>query len=268
MTLEEYIVHNDHIVIYGAGSIGQRFYGDLQRRGMDNKVEGFAVTTPGDVNNILGQPVKDILDYSKDYAIVIAVHKVLYDEMRDYLDFHQYGNYYGIATDYLDYHYGKPIKTNVFIDVKELVRNIRKSYSHVIYLIAIEEISKKTNTIGISLYEKYMSSFCDKKTASKRVDALIRRVNTYYNDDDKYNIKINKNKTFVIDGTHRLMLAYNYGKCAIAADVYDISEDECLKWGEACLTEERIKEIFDENEIQIIASKYTEIIGNTLEESR
>lgn len=260
MTLEEYINQNDHIVIYGAGSIGQRFYGDLQRRGMDNKVEGFAVTTPGDTNSLLGQPVKDILDYSKDYAIVIAVHSVLYNEMRDYLDSHKYSNYYGIAADYVDYHYGKPIKTDVIVDVEELVKSIRKSYAHVIYLFAIEEISKKTNTIGISLYEKYMSSFCDKKTASKRVDALIRRVNTYYN-DDKYNIKINKNKTFVIDGAHRLMLAYNYGKKMIGVDIYDITEDEYLKWGEACLTRARMEEVFNSDEVRLIERRYNMITG-------
>ena len=262
MTLEEFVDQNENIVIYGAGSIAQRFYGDLVKKGLDYKVIGFGVTKSMEYSGVMGKPVKGILEYPKEYGIAIAVHNVIYDEMRLYLEHHEYSKYYWVFPELFDFHYGKPVVKDALINVRKLVKSIENSYSHVVYLLAIEEVATGNNSVGIGLYNKYMRSFCNKSTADKRKESFINRINNYLADDsiEQFNIKVNSKRTFVLDGAHRLMLAYFFQKETIGADVYETQDEEYLFLGKCCLTKERLQSVYSQEEVEIVESKYREIL--------
>jgi glycosyltransferase involved in cell wall biosynthesis len=74
--IEQYMEHEDKIIIYGAGKMGKRVYAYFERKGWTEKVVGFAVTSKKtDPVEIDGKSVKSITEYAecKNNLVLVAV---------------------------------------------------------------------------------------------------------------------------------------------------------------------------------------------------
>lgn len=254
-------LENENIVIYGAGSVGKRFYQLLKEKKLAYKVVGFAETDCNEHVNELGVYVKKISLYKRNYPIAIAAHYVLLTEMEENLKVLGFSNYKWIYPELFDIAYGNPIKKNIDISVIALVKNSKNMYTNILYLLAIEAIEKE-NSVGLELYRKYMQSFCSEQTTMLRIEYLKKRISEYKQNviDDNYAIKLNNNKSIILDGAHRVMLSYYYGIPLLKADLYNATYKDYINFSRTVVLDTNtIETIFTGDEIELINDKCAEI---------
>lgn len=213
-----YGIQNKHFVVYGAGSFANKFLRTVCRMGyIDNYL--YSVVTKKDKNDM--DSIRTIETVDRNTCIMVAAHDRNSIQMEHTLFKLGFKHYYIIYPYLVELGCGLPYKKNVEISVSEFIRKcMYGNYLAIIYL-AIDDIVQH-NGIGGELYIKYMNVFSKPKTSKSRFDALIDRVNYMRNTHiiEPYNIKINLDEHFILDGTHRIMIAKYFGIKTLRADLY------------------------------------------------
>lgn len=255
MSIEELyqIMGNSRFTIFGTGTVAKRLCYMLRKRGFWNNLNGFA-TSQNHGSEFEGKKVMQIGEISKDDILLIAVHKVVYDEVKILLQ--QYGitKYYWIYPQLFDLYFGKPIQKDIIVDVRTLIRNLYGVYSHAIFYLAIAYYFHQ-NDFGKQYYIKYMNIFSNSQTSKARWKDFLLRIeecekNGFLQD---FNIKLNSSQNIILDGAHRVMLAYYFGKDMIRGDIYRCEMRDYLRFsGNIALTEDKLHRFFTNEEMEII----------------
>lgn len=253
------IIEHEEILIYGTGAVAQRLIQILKRKSCWSNVKGFVVSCmTGQQNNLENKPVKAIDEVSNENTILIAVHVVLKDEIEARLRALNFKKFVWIYPYLFDLEFGIPKQRNVVIDVEETVKNLYGIYTHAIYYMAIDCYLHK-NDDGKKIYIKLMNIFNDPQTSIKRWDNFVEQINVCEREGFKqeHNIKLAETKDVLIDGGHRLILAYYFGVKKINADLYDCDMKHYIEFsGRIPLTDERLEQNFDIEEIKKIKEYY------------
>lgn len=80
----EEIEKNEHIIIYGAGMVGELVYKRLTAYHVEKQVIGFAVSRLQDVKEYLGisvYPINSLIEYKESAIIIVATLPILHDEI-------------------------------------------------------------------------------------------------------------------------------------------------------------------------------------------
>lgn len=249
------IIRSRKFTIFGTGSVADRFVKAIKTLGYWHNVNGFAVTKIKKEETIIdGKPVIEIDEVARDETILVSVHNILLNEIVSILQKLEFQKFVWIYPYLFDLYFGLPVKYNLQINVRDTVRHLNGIYTHAVYYMAIENIFQR-NFIGDKIYIKYMSIFCNKETAIQRWTSFKSRIECYNTSEklQEYNIKLSKNFDLVLDGAHRLMLAYYFGKENIIADIYDCTLNQYLFFsGNVALTEGQLYKYFLYDEIELI----------------
>ena len=241
-------------VVYGAGGHGKKFVQAITNIGLSKNFMGYAVT-----DNKNNQDIKTIYEVDKEQLIIIAAHNVNSKQMETILKENGFQNYEIIYPYLIELCCGIPIKKNVMLNIKEFVANCYSAnYLAIIYL-AIDCVLGN-NKFGKDLYIKMFEVTSDKQTAYKRWEALKARIINYKNSKEieKYNVKINFRQKYILDGAHRIMMAFYFGVDNLLADDYEMDRKEYNAIFQQDL-------FYDENILNIFSSQECEILKNVKE---
>lgn len=215
------IIKKQKFYVYGAGSMGKRFIKCLENMGIKQNFLGYVVTEEN-------HTYKSILDIPRESYVIISTYNETAKEMERLLINNQFKHYYLLYPFLLELEYGKSIEKNKKINVNDLLNNLDSTPNYAILMLTIDSVIKGYNNdaIYIKMMEKLSS---DRKTALARSKEFYSRIIDYskgnYNKEN-YPIKVNAEKDKIIDGAHRLMLAYYFGKTTINADIYDFKQEK------------------------------------------
>lgn len=257
------------IVIYGTGYVAERFFGGIIRYSLQDQILCY-IESVKTKDQFKGKPVYSLnkLDLSILRSIIeggvlvcVAVHEANRSSIIEELERIGIHNHIWIYPYLHDFCIGRPMEKDVDVSVRKLVDKCRDDYRICIRVLAIEQFYG-TNNLGDSIYIKTQSAHCGQKTAERRLEAFMNLIRNwdYYGYDQKNCIKIAKDMS-VLDGLHRLSLAFYHGIPTIRADVYSsllpdgfigddakISEDVVSLAGlserEMCLLHSRQREIY------------------------
>ncbi|WP_145152824.1 hypothetical protein [Paenibacillus xylanexedens] len=249
------VIENQKFVIYGTGSVAKRFSQILKHSGRWGNISHYTVSSlEQDVMFIDGKVVKEIKNVKNDNIVMVAVHNIFADEILENLKYLGFKKVFWIYPHLFDLCFGMPVQSNMILDVKSVVRGLHGVYVHAIYYLAIESEFLK-NTVGRNLYIKFMCIFCSEKAANKRWFDFVERIHKYEKGDvqQNYNIKLSHEYDIVLDGSHRLMLAYYFNVDKIAADIYCCDLNRYIEFAEnMALTDKQLHEYFSYDEILLI----------------
>lgn len=257
------------IYIYGAGYIGKSFLRALQLNKLDNKVICFIVSQNNDHHGIDGYKVKQLNEISESFnpqkqIICIATHESIKDVIINELICLGINEYVWIYPCLHDLFFGKPIEVNKKVPINRIIQSSMDNYSLPIRLLAIGQYFGENN-FGYDTYVKAQQMHCENDTAKKRLSRFIELIEKCQDKgyDCSSRLKIDQNCN-VLDGYHRLSLAYYYGLNELYCDIYKGNE-ALMRAKEAIFMKDSIKEISfsDEviNAINAIECKLKERIG-------
>ncbi len=242
---------SEKFVVYGAGAYA-------------NKCRDIVITLGCEDNylfNVVSNNCEDdckeiglIKDVDRNEVVIIAAHDTNAQEMEENLKKLGFTRYYNIFPHLIELGCGMPYKKNVNININDFLKScLYGDYLAIIYL-AIDDIVNG-NDIGIKMYEKYMNFFSTTSTTNKRIESLERRVNETKKDSvaEAYNIKINPKEQFILDGSHRIVLAKYFGIQHLLADLYQTKLSQYITFlGGKYLSGEEFKKLYSEEEYQRI----------------
>jgi hypothetical protein len=261
MEYDEFLtkISTEKFVVYGAGGYGKKFVAAVEKRRLEDNFLGFAVTD----NTGMPSEIRNIKEIDRNTLIVIAVHGANNKAMRELLVREGFGNVVDAEPYLFDLLCGEPVKTNVEIDVKELAKASGCRNSVALRWLAIDYILGK-NDCGKILMMKFYQYISEGQTGEARWKAFEERVRWYQagGEPESYNIKITWNDGTIIDGFHRLALAYYFEIPKINADIYDFDWRKYIqifRWGQD--GNERIEEALSAEEYRIVQKKKKEIFG-------
>ncbi len=214
------LIKTKKFVIYGNGFIGKRFIKQIERMKCKNQISAIVVTNLDEKSNSVGDGLKSVYEISKNSLVFIAAHESIATEMREVLDSIGVSNYIWIYPYLIELELGEPIERNRKVKIKDLIRNLSKSYAAAIYYLTIKEYCRDYTHDG-SLYKKMTSHYTTEHTAKKRWEIFRRKIDKCQENgfSQDHNIKVLENNN-LIDGMHRLILANFFGECYLYADVY------------------------------------------------
>ena len=246
------ILCNTKFVIYGAGSVGKRLLKIIERMNIRKNLIGFAVTENKETHYMEGIPIKKIDEYDKNTLVLIAVHDVIYIEIKEVLQNKGYKHFLWVYPYFSDLCYG-PIVDSDSYPTKDIISNLDKVYSHVLIALVIEECLGQNN-VGVDIYRQYFESFCDKKTANARTKSLIDRINKASGNGFNLNtnIETSKDMKVVLDGAHRLMLTHYFGNKNILVNIREAECDEYYKLVDFALTKNKLSQLFNPSQVKQI----------------
>ncbi len=224
-------ITQQNIVVYGAGHIARKFLKAMKIYHCDQNVLCFIVSSPGqDEKTIDGIPIRTIdwLTEHKDLLVCIAVHEALQYDITVTLQTIGVSRYIWIYPCLYELLLGLPVRTNVKIDLDDIVRTCMGDYRLAIRYAAIEQYFGK-NEIGFDMYKRAQALHSSPETAEERLTAFCRLIEEWQKNgyDEQSRIAINTGYE-IIDGNHRVALARYYGQKKIVCDVYakriDITE--------------------------------------------
>lgn len=222
------IVGNNDIIIYGAGYMAQSFFGTLQMRNLDDRVLCFAVSddkkTGGKIHDKPIRAIDGLLEREDTY-VCIAVHEVLKDECIEYLVKHNINKYIWVTPYIFELALGSPLECCVKIDINDIISHQSYDDYHIaVRYLAIENYYNKNN-IGYDIYYKAQCIISEANSAQKRLFSFIQLIAAW----EKFGYKeehrlILDNQFRMIDGAHRLSVAYYHNMKDIYCDIYPYSD--------------------------------------------
>ena len=160
------LIRTKKFVIYGNGFIGKRFIKQIERMNCKNMISAMVVTNLEENNNSRKDGLKSVYEISKDSLVFIAAHESVATEIKEVLDSIGVSNYIWIYPYLIELELGKPIERNRKVKIKDLIRNLSKSYASAIYYLSIKEYCRD-HTYDGSLYKKMTSHYTTEDTAKK-----------------------------------------------------------------------------------------------------
>lgn len=252
-------ISTQEFYIYGAGGYGKKVEKAIRKMGLQDNFLGYAVTVKKDSDNPL---LLEIADVDPKKLIIIATHYVNSKQMENILIDLKIDNYIFIYPYLTELSLGLPYETFVKFNTRKLV----SEYTHlnfcaVLYL-AIESIINDTE-LGKKLYIKMTMIKSNEQTALLRWKNLVYRVNLYKNGGmEEYPIQVSTDYKIVLDGAHRLMLAYYFEMPEILADLYHVNEEDYAKFDNGEVYKNNFfYTLLDEQEIEQLENAKRKIMG-------
>ncbi len=256
------------IAVFGTGFVSERFTEGLRRYGLDDKIKCYLVTSEF-YKNYKGKPVINIetSDYD-DKALIddnllvcIAVHESNKASILRSLEKKGFREYTWIYPFFHEVCLGKPLKVDEEIYVSRLIKKCLGDYRIAVRLLAIEACYGK-NKEGLDIYVKAQSAHCRYDTAIRRFEQLKSLIQNWdLNGYDNKSRLIITDQDEMIDGHHRLTLAYYHGMDIIKVNVYPSLWAKGFLNDGARITEEVLAKVgLSDREMKIVSGKHNEIV--------
>lgn len=212
------------IVIYGAGHIAKKLLTALKLYHFDKNILCFIVSDLSrNEKSIEGIPVKTIdwLVENKNILVYVAVHESLWCEIADTLQAIGVCNYVWIYPYLYEWLLGLPVKTNIKVDLEDIIQTCVDDYRLAIRYAAIEQYFGK-NEIGFDLYKRAQALHSTPETAEERLTAFCRLIEKWQKSgyDEQCRIAVNTSYE-IIDGNHRVALAQYFKQKQIVCDIFE-----------------------------------------------
>lgn len=212
--------------IYGAGGHGKKLLKCIKKMGLLENFKGFVVT---DNSTLESNGVGCVDDIDRNATILIAAHITNSKNMESYLYEHGFKNYYVTYHVLQELYWGMPNEHNIKVNCHKVISGCKKIYYLCAIYSAIDFFMGK-NQCGESIYLKTMRLTSDEETAYNRWRNFQRRIAQYVEEnnpiDERYPILTDLKGEYVLDGAHRLMLAFYFEQGEIYANRYSISHEE------------------------------------------
>lgn len=255
----------NQIIIYGTGYAADNFYRALQIRGIERNVICFAQTEADwEKSFFKGLPIISVADLPKesDVFICLAVHEAIRDEIIKVFTERNIENYVWVHPNIFELALGSPVKYGEEIRVQDIIRNQgRNNYYFAVRYLAIDNYFGK-NDVGYALYLNVLKLQCEDTTARKRLNKFCNLIKNWMEFgyqgerpiflDEKYRL---------IDGTHRITLAFYLKQEYIKANVFPASENyyDVAKESDFLPVDLLIRSGFGESEIRLLEEVQKEI---------
>lgn len=255
------VIRNQKYYIYGAGKVSARCYRILEEKGLLRNFQGFVVSDIRAYNKTFDKKLFGINEINNDVALLLAVDYTAYTEIESLLVSLGYYKYYWAYPYLYDFYLGKPAISCINVNIEEiLTKNTTANWMAVCFL-AIED-NQTSNERGKNIYLKIAKHSFGVKMAKKDFERFMNEVNTFRSNGyvQKHAIKINLDKTLLLDGAHRIAIATYFGQKKILADLYQCSINDYRKCYGIDDTEIRvsycedgaIEKILDDEDIRVI----------------
>ena len=255
------IFNEEKYYIYGAGGVADNLIRMLEEKGLERNFQGFIVTKKTRTEHS-GYPLKNVDEIDLgDYSVLIAVHYVNLHEIQDNLNKHIGRDGIWIVPYLIQLEYGAPVYSNCPLRINNVINNMQMKYVWAAYHLAICEFFEGNEEDGSDAYKRIQSLVSyDEKTVNRRWEIFGDRIKAWKTGKkDDYAIKTNFDGSIILDGMHKLALAYYFGEDYVKCDVYqNIEQDIVFKKKRIYIdTEEKAKTIFTTREY----IKLTEIVN-------
>ena len=251
------IIRNNCFIVYGAGAHAQKFLNILKKQGIENNCLNIVISARNH------EKYGCIEDIDREKIIVIAAHDKNSKEMQNNLKRLGFKNYITIYPYMTEICYGMPYATNEIVRVNDLVKSCKYGNYLAIYYLAVQ-CANGENSYGKQLYLKVLGLSSEIKTAHERWNGLISRAAEYKKNGkpESYNIKINPEQKYILDGFHRVALARYFNVDYLYADFFatDINFYNEMTF-KSMWTDLDIKNYFTEEEVEKIIFVRKNIFG-------
>lgn len=256
-------IKTDYFVIYGNGYIAKRFYKILIKMGISENLYDVAVTEiKKDMIGVNGKKVKRISDIKRNYLVIIAVHNIDAEVMKDNLERLGFKSYIWIYPYLFDLELGRPVRRDCAIDTITLLRGTTKSYTPVIYYLTVNDYCNEKK-YGGEVYIKLMNQYCEKETAKKRWLIFRKKIEQCQIDGFVQNDNVKVLESYnIIDGLHRLILAIFFREKYLRADVYGGIDEFYSKkgiGGDVLIDDKKLVKVYNNKEIYDIKKAAEEL---------
>lgn len=216
-------IENEKFIVYGAGGHGKKFVKAIIKRGCYNNFVGYAVTKSQEMD----KQISEISDVCRNQLVIIAAHEKNAKQMEKKLLDLGFQNYINIYPYMTELYWGTPYLVDKLVNVEKVVAESRFINYRIALYAGIDSVIKK-NEYGEDIYLKTLQLTSDKETARIRWEAFQKRIDRYEkkHEIEKYNIQIDPENKYILDGTHRLMLAYYFKIPQIKSDFFRVSMQE------------------------------------------
>lgn len=214
------ITENRKFAVFGTGFVAEMFYQGLLSRGCADNIDRFYVSGTPENDSFHGIPVCSLRAYRGDLSLLAAVHAANLESID--LPKENAVFIYPFLREYL---YGKPVRENVRIRLKDLLAAQPEDENWIAVRYAgIDGLEKNDDSLT-ALYIRAISMHCSEATARKRLTALqamCASIRTGGFDSETAPIAIDENYR-IIDGLHRTAAAAYFGIPEISCDLYAAS---------------------------------------------
>lgn len=216
-------ISNKKIMIYGTGYVALNFLEALQKRGLDNRIQGFVVSKKSwEQRDIKGFPIKEIdeIFVSNEIVICIAVHESIKAEVESILLQKGFLHYLWIYPCLYHLYYGDPVKEREWVNIRELIPRDSDRYKVALRWAALEDYYGNCPQ-GFYLYRKAMALHANMRTVEAREAGFRKLIQNFdeFGYDSEKQIAINEEYE-IIDGEHRLTIAFYHGMQKIKCKIY------------------------------------------------
>ncbi len=203
--------------VFGTGFVAEMFREGLKNRGLERNAKLYLVSGEPKTPLFHGVPVMRLADCEdRSLPVCIAVHEANYPEVQDLLTEAGFRTYF-IYPGLYDLIYGDALREER-MTVEELLQ--RQDPAH--YWLAVRMLGATGNE---ALYRKAIALHAGENTAGKRWERLQELKRSFEENgyDENHPVFIDEDGR-IIDGLHRIVLAYMNGTEEIPCRIYHPSE--------------------------------------------
>lgn len=252
----------DRVVIYGAGQIGRKVLGILEKADMQDKVICFAVSdmenAPDMVNSIPVRAIDDISEEYEEALFLLSVSDRFMYELEQMVIRKKIKHYIDGKKTYQVNVQGHEEQKHIEINVREVfMQQFRNgSFNRLdigVRYLAIEDYHG-INNYGFDLYRKMQSQRISKEYVEDAVEKFRELIASWERNgyDRESEIECDSN-LHLIDGSHRIAMGLYYGVDKISCKVNSYTDD--IEYG----VEWFIEHEFSAEEIKLIIEKVEEL---------
>lgn len=256
------------IAIYGAGHIAQKLLKALKLYHCDKNILCFIVSNLEENKKAIeGIPVNaiDWLAENKNTLVYVAVHESLWHEIAETLRTIGVSHYIWIYPYLYELLLGLPVKTNIRVDLKDIIQTCTDDYRLAIRYAAIGQYLGE-NEIGFDLYKRAQALHSSQETAKERLAAFCRLIEKWRKSgyDERNRIAINTSYE-IIDGNHRVALAQFFKQKQIVCDIFENHISAAELHGESAMLTGRILSLagFGDEEM-----KYLDAVNRVIKDGK
>lgn len=250
-------IEKQSIAIYGAGHIAKKFLKAIELYQCKKNILCFVVSSlEQSEKEIGGIPVRslDWLAEHKDILVCIAVHESLRRDIVSAIQNIGVFHHVWIYPCLYELLLGLPVRTNIKVDLDDIVRTCEGDYRLAIRYAAIEQYFGR-NQIGFDMYRRAQALHSSPETAKERLSAFCRLIAEWEKNGYKEQSRIAINTSYeIIDGNHRVALAKYYSQKQIVCDIYEKRIDVTELHGENAMLTDKVlfMEGFSDKEMEYL----------------
>lgn len=272
MNVDEFLnnIKKNNVIVFGVGFVSERFTEGLRKRGLEDCIKCYIVSQK-DTDQFMSKPVIGLDEFNiqnyqecdRNPVICLAVHESNKDSVEKNLRKCGIEKYIWGYPFLHDLFMGDPIEQIKEVKVDSLIKKCRNDYRIAVRTLVIDEYYG-LNNLGYGIYVKAQSAHCEPETAKRRLESFLELIkdwdsNGYYRNSF---IKVT-DENEVLDGVHRLSLAYYHGQKEIYADIYESSSSEGFINQDVMITQDVIQRMgLSDEEKKLLQTKHSLIYGD------